>query len=56
MFIPVVSAVATRLDNAQDLVDALRCVTKVAVFPQIHGFSASFGEFCSWLGNFSTCA
>ena len=48
VFIPVASAVATRLDNAQDFVDALCSVTKVAVFPQIRGFSASFGEFCDF--------
>ena len=32
VFIPVASAVAAQQDNAQDLVDALRSVAKVAVF------------------------
>ena len=47
----VASAVA-----AQDLVDALSSVARVGVLPQIRGFRASFGEFCSCLGNFSAYA
>ena len=48
----VASAVAAQQDDAQDLLDALSSVARVGVFPQIRGFRASFGEFCSLvLGN-----
>ena len=47
VFNPIASAVAERLGTAQDFVDALRSVAKVAVFSPDPWFSASFWEFCS---------
>ena len=54
--VPVAFAVAAQQDGAQDLLDTLCSVARVGVFPPIRGFPASFGEFCSCLGNFSACA
>ena len=56
VYVPVASAEAARQDGAQDLFDAFSSVARVGVFPQIRGFHASFGEFCSCLGNFSAWA
>ena len=55
VFLPVASALFAQQDTAQDLV-ALRSVAKVAIFPQICDFRASFGDHCLWLGNFRACA
>ena len=54
--VPVAPALAAQQDGAQDLLDTLSSVARVGVFPPIRGFRASFGEFCSCLGNFSACA
>ena len=53
--VPVASAVVAQQDGERDLLDTLSSVARVGVFPPLRGFCASFGEFYSCLGNFSTC-
>ena len=54
--IPVASAVAGQQDHVQDLVDALAVLPRLRFFPRSVVFHASFGVFCSCLGNFCAYA